>query len=77
MPHDIIGHVALDDQVVDAVSGDGSIKGVVNGAGPDVGTSHAGTQVEVDGVATKTKRLAAVAHLCVLNPERIDTARRF
>jgi len=52
VPHDVIGHVALYEQLVNAVGSDGSVEGVVDGTITHIGTIHLSRQVEVDRIAT-------------------------
>ena len=52
MAFDVVGDVALENEVAYPVSRDGPVVGVVDGTVPDVGAPHGVTQVEVDGVAT-------------------------
>ena len=66
--HDMICHVALDDQVVHPVSSDGTVVGVVYGAVANVRSIHAPTQMEVNGVPPQPKRLAHVSNFSALNP---------
>lgn len=68
MSHYVICHVALYQEVVDPVSCDGSVEGVVDGAVSDVGAIHTATQVEVHRVSAQSEGLAAVTYLRVLNP---------
>ena len=67
---DVIGHVALENEVVNTVCSDGSVVGVVYGAVLDVGPIHGTTQVEVDGIATKPEGLASISKLRMVNPEK-------
>ena len=50
MAHDIIGHIALYQEVMHPMSSDGSVEGVVYGAVAHIRTIHAPAQVKVDGV---------------------------
>ena len=66
----VIGHVALENEVVNTVRSDASVVGVVYGAVLDVGPIHGTTQVEVDGIMTKPEGLASISKLCMVNPEK-------
>lgn len=66
--HDVIGHVALYEEVVHAMCSDGPIEGVVDGAVSHIRPIHTATQVEMDGVATQSECLTTLTHLNMLNP---------
>ena len=65
----VIGHVALENEVVNTMCSDGSVVGVVYGAVLDVGPVHGTTQVEVDGITTKPEGLASISKLRMVNPD--------
>ena len=68
MSHDIIGNVSLYQEMVDSVSSDGSVEGVVYGTATHVRTIHAATQMEVDGVAAQAEGLPTLTHLHMFYP---------
>ena len=72
MSFDIIGHIALDEKVMDTVSCDGSVIGVVNGTVSDIWAIHCATQMKVDRVATESKCLTAVPNLSVFNSSSVN-----
>ena len=63
MSHDVIGHISLNEEVVNPVSREGSVGRVMDGAVPHVGAVHRATQVEVDGIAAQTESLSHEPYL--------------
>lgn len=72
MSHDVVSHIALYQEVMNPMSSDGSVEGVVDGTVSHVGPIHTATQVEVDGIATQTECLSTLTHFNMFNPVTIE-----
>lgn len=67
VPHYVIGYIPLYQEIMDSVSRNGSVEGMMDGAMSDVGAIHAATQVEVYGVSTQSEGLPAMTNLSMLD----------
>lgn len=65
--HDVVGHVVLDGQVVNAVQSRSTVVRLVNGVVPNVRFGHCANHMVVDRIATKFERLADIKELAVLD----------